>query len=125
MAILGNSIVSPSVDSEVSANLASVVIALIASPRVGVVIGGLRMGASCIAGLAEIGDGVEWCDLARCFVLGMGESSVDGDVDAKEMKEGPESVDRLVPRDLGGVWHQRRNEVEHTTSASSCSTDTS
>jgi len=33
----------------------------------------------------------------------MGESSIDGDVDAKEMKEGPESVDRLVPRDLGGV----------------------
>jgi len=58
-AILGNSILSPSVDSEVSANLASVVIARIASPRVGVVIGELRIGASCIAGLAEIGDGVE------------------------------------------------------------------
>ena len=59
LAILGDSILSPSVDSEKSANLASVVIARIASPRVGVVIGELRMGASCIAGLAVIGDGVE------------------------------------------------------------------
>jgi len=47
------------VDIEVSENLASVVIARIASARVGVVIGELRMSASCIAGLAVIGDGVE------------------------------------------------------------------
>jgi hypothetical protein len=59
LAILGNSILSPSVDVEVLANLASVVIARIASARVGVVIGELRMGASCIVGLVEIGDGVE------------------------------------------------------------------
>ena len=67
------------------------------------VIGELRMGASCIAGLANIGEGVERCDRSRCFGLGTGESSIDREVDAKEMKEGPESVDRLTLRDLGGV----------------------
>jgi hypothetical protein len=87
----------------VSRNLASVVIARIASPRVGVMIGELRIGASCIAGLAEMGEGVEWCGLSRRVCLGTGESSIDGNVDANEMNEGPESVDRLVPRDLGGV----------------------
>jgi hypothetical protein len=59
LAILGNSILSPSVDIEVSANLASVVSARIASARVGVVIGELRMGASCTVGPAEMGEGVE------------------------------------------------------------------
>jgi hypothetical protein len=59
LAILGNSTLSPSVEIEVSANLASVVIARIASARVGVVVGELRMGASCIVGLVEIGEGVE------------------------------------------------------------------
>jgi len=88
---------------DVSASLASVVIARIASPRVGVVIGELRIGANCIVGLVDIGEGVERRVLSRCFGLGAGEPWVDGVVDANEMKEGPESVDRLVPRDLRGV----------------------
>ena len=79
------------------------VIARIASPRVGVVIGESSVGASCIAGLADIGDGVEKCGLSRCFGLGTGESSFDRELDAKEMKEGPESVDRLTLRFLAGI----------------------
>ena len=79
------------------------VIARIASPRVGVVIGELSLGASCMAGLADIGEGVERCGRSRCFGPGTGESSIDGELDAKEMNEGPESVDRLTLRDLGGV----------------------
>ena len=101
--ILGNSILSPSVDIEVSTNLASVVMARIASPRVGVLVGELGMGASCIAGLADIGEGVERCGFPRCLGLVTRESSVDGDVGAKYMKEGPESVDRLTLRFLGGI----------------------
>jgi hypothetical protein len=55
----------------------------------------------------------------------MGEVSEEGDSGAKEMKDGPESVDLLVPRDLGGVCYQLGSEVEHTTSMPSCSKDTS
>ena len=46
---------------------------------------------------------MERCGRSRCFGLGTGEVSIDGEVDEKETKEGPESVDRLVPRGLGGV----------------------
>jgi hypothetical protein len=105
---LGYSILSPAaeVEVEVSANLASVVMARIASPRVGVIAGESRIGASC----TDVDDegGVGW-GLSRRFGLRTGESTVEGEVEANEMNEGPELVDRLVERFLGGVYRQPRS----------------
>jgi hypothetical protein len=62
------------------------------------------MGASC----TDVDDaGVGW-GLSRSFGLVVGEPMVEGEVGANEMNEGPESVDRLVERFLGGVYRQPR-----------------
>lgn len=102
---LGYSKLSSTVLVEVSANLASVVMARMASLRDGVISGGLRIGASCVIGLAEIGEGIGRHGLSRCLIFEASGDGVDGEVGAKEMKDGPESVDRLVPRDLGDVYY--------------------
>ena len=64
-------------------------------------------------------EGIALYGRSRRVGRGGGELSIEGEVGAKEMNEGPDSIERLVARDLECVYHQPRNQVEPTTPDSS------
>ena len=66
-------------------------------------------------------EGIALYGRSRRVGRGGGELSIEGEVGAKEMNEGPDSIERLVARDLEGVYNQPRKQVEPTTPVPSTS----